>query len=110
MSREFIASRIIAPTHLPVANDGALDDTGVLRRRLLPRIAICRITCSDGPNAVKTESRAVDGGLAQPDAGGRGRRPRGNAPTQRLSDHGNTIGAWPRDALSPDPRCRRLRG
>src|SRR5581483_4010719 len=72
------------------------------------RITTRSAYCSDEPNPVKTESRALDGGLAQPDADGRGCRPRGHARAQRVPAHGNPLHAGSSDVVSPGPSCRRL--
>src|SRR5487761_2375593 len=65
---------------------------------------------ADGPNTFETKGRDVDGGLARLDAD-RGRRgPRGNARTERVSDHGAALDARPTDVVPVDPPVWRVRG
>src|SRR6266478_254696 len=70
----------------------------------------CPASSADGPNTFQTKGRAVDGGLAQLDADRGCRRPRGDARTECVSDHGTALGPRPPDAVPVDPLVSRLRG
>src|SRR5216683_7661269 len=65
---------------------------------------------ADGPNTFQTQGRAVDGRLACPDADHGDRRPRDDARTERVSDHGGAIDPRLLHAVSADPPERRVRG
>src|SRR5665213_1991774 len=60
---------------------------------------------ADGPNThtFQTKGRAVDGGLAQPDADRGGGRPRDHARTQRVRADGAALGHRLFHAVPPDP-------
>src|SRR6202011_684390 len=75
-----------------------------------PALAACQALPADGPNTFQTEGRAVGGGLARPDVGGDRRRPRDDARTERVSDHGGALDSGPLDAVPPDPHQRRAGG
>src|ERR1700730_15658623 len=63
-----------------------------------------------GPNTFQTEGRAVDGRLACADADHDDRRPRDDARTQRVSDHGGALDPRRLHAVSAGPPPRRVRG
>src|SRR5713101_9024412 len=65
---------------------------------------------ADGPNTFQTQGRAVDGRLACPDADHGDRRPRDDARTERVSDHGGAIDPRLLHAVSADPPPRRVFG
>jgi hypothetical protein len=72
--------------------------------------AACMAFPADGPNTFQTKGRAVDGGLARLDADRGGRRPRDDARTERVSDHGGALDPRLLHAVPADPPERRVRG
>ncbi len=96
--------------YLRVANGHEVADTGLPCLSFARHFATCLASSADGPNTLQTEGRAVDGGLALPDACRGGRRPRGDARAERVSDHGGALDARPHDAVPAYPHPRRLRG
>src|SRR5450755_4962109 len=72
--------------------------------------AACLAPPADGPNTFQTQGRAVDGRLACPDADHDDRRPRDDARTERVSDHGGALDPRLLHAVSADPPPRRARG